>query len=395
MSGADAGALIVGIGAYRSVRPLGPIAVKDATDIRDALVAGEFAPESVRLLVDHDATAAALRYALAELTSRVGPAGRVVIYLSGHGARTHTDEYLLPVDAVADSPESLASTAISGTEFARALRAIPARHVLVILDCCHSGGVGMTSGWSPTEGLSDRYYDVLRNAGGRVILASSRDDEFSYILHGHENSLFTRHLLAGLNGGAVDGDGVVSVFGLFEYLQPLVTVDEPRQHPVFKADLAENFPVSRARARAALAADGFRHDVYVSYVDVEPDASWVWETLLPRLETAGLSVAVSGDVEQPGVARVVGIERGIRQSRRTLVVLSPDYLRDGMAEFENGLAQTLSVQEGSYRLVPAWISDPVDALPTRIGMLTAVHLASKRRYEREFARLIAVLSRPL
>jgi hypothetical protein len=67
--------------------------------------------------------------------------------------------------------------------------------------------------------------------------------------------------------------------------------------------------------------EGFRYDAYVSYVDREPDTTWVWDTLVPRLEEAGLRVAVSGDVEEPGVARVVNVERGIKQAKRTVVVL--------------------------------------------------------------------------
>ena len=76
---------------------------------------------------------------------------------------------------------------------------------------------------------------------------------------------------------------------------------------------------------------------------------------MPRLEEAGLRVAVSGDVEAPGVARVVNVERGIAQAKRTVVVLSAAYLADDMADFENVLGQTMGIQEGSYRLLPVTI----------------------------------------
>jgi hypothetical protein len=140
----------------------------------------------------------------------------------------------------------------------------------------------------------------------------------------------------------------------------------------------------------------FRYDAYISYVDREPDAGWVWNTLVPRLEGAGLKVAVSGDVEEPGVARVVNVERGIRQSKRTVVVLSDAYLADHMAAFENVLAQTMGIQEGAYRLLPIRMA-PIDTqkLPVRLGMLTTLHLTSPSRAERELKRLVAALQDPL
>jgi len=220
------------------------------------------------------------------------------------------------------------------------------------------------------------------------------------VLPGAANSLFTQHLLAGLRGGIASDDGLIRIFDLFEYLQPRVTGDQPNQHPIFKAELEENFPVAlyRGGQKGVVPRDeqGFRYDAYVSYVDREPDAAWVWEALVPRLEGAGLRVAVSGDVEEPGVARVMNIERGIRQSKRTIVVLSPAYLEDNMADFENVLGQTMGVQEGTYRLLPVKIA-PIDEgrLPVRLSMLTTLDLVHARRAEHEFDRLVRALRGPL
>jgi len=107
-------------------------------------------------------------------------------------------------------------------------------------------------------------------------------------------------------------------------------------------------------------------------------------------------VAVSGDVEAPGVARVVNIERGIEQAKRTVVVLSEAYLADNMADFENILAQTMGIQEGAYRLLPIRIV-PIDdsKLPMRLGMLTTLDMIHPRRAEREFERLVEALRGPL
>jgi hypothetical protein len=90
--------------------------------------------------------------------------------------------------------------------------------------------------------------------------------------------------------------------------------------------------------------------VYISYADEEPDADWVWDELVPQLEDAGLKIAVSEDVMEPGVARVVSMERGLKMAKRTLIVLSPNYFGDKMAQFENTMSLTMSIEEGKGRL---------------------------------------------
>ncbi len=401
-------ALVVGIADYQYINKLPP--VKDAQDVAGLLRDPgrcAYAPENVRLLLDGEATLAGVREALAGIAAHTDEESTVFIYWSGHGGRVATgpyaDQYLLPVDTVYRSDESLAQTAVSGAEFTAALQAIAAQKVVVVFDCCHAGGIGRprdaaTPALDP--GPTEAFYDALKAGRGRVIFASSRSTEYSYVLPQAEYGLFTQHLLDGLRGGVPSDDGYIRVFELFEYVQPRVTADHPSQHPVFRADIEENFPValylSGRRGLLPRDEDGFRYDAYVSYADAEPDAGWVWGTLVPRLEAAGLRVAVSGDVEQPGVARVVNIERGIRQAKRTVLVMSDRYLADHMADFENVLGQTMGIQEGTYRLLPVAL-EPIDpsAVPARLSALTTLQLGHPQRGEREFTRLIDALKGPL
>jgi len=405
----NAHALVMGIANYRHINRLPPTVLNDARGIGDVLVAPQhcgYPPDNVQLLLDDEATAARIRAALKTLAESTNAESTAFLYLSSHGGRIETGpyagEYLLPVDAVYTSGESVAQTAISGDEFTRALRAIPARKVLVVFDCCHAGGIGQPKDAAAPElkALPESYYDALKQGRGRVILASSRSTEYSWVLPGAENSLFTQHLLAALRGGTPSEDGLIRIFDLFEYLQPRVTGDRPDQHPIFKAELEENFPVALylggQQGTVPTDEQGFRYDAYVSYVDQEPDATWVWDTLVPRLEDAGLRIAVSGDVEEPGVARVVNVERGIKQAKRTVVVLSETYLADYVADFENVLAQTMGIHEGSYRLLPVKIEAiDEDQLPVRLGMLTTLNLTHPRRAGREFGRLVRALQGPL
>lgn len=405
----NAHALVIGIANYQQINKLPATVLKDAQDIHDLLVDPQhcgYPPDNVRLLLDDQATQAAIRQALAGLAAHSTPDSTVFFYLSSHGGRVesgpHAAEYLLPVDTVYTSGESVAQTAISGAEFTEALRAVPARKVVIVFDCCHSGGIGQPKDAAAPQikALPESYYDALKEGRGRAILASSRSTEYSYVLPGAENSLFTQHLLAGLRGGIPSDDGLIRIFDLFEYLQPRVTGDQSNQHPIFKAELEESFPVALylGGQTGVVAKDdeGFRYDAYVSYVDRVPDSAWVWDTLVPRLEEADLRVAVSGDVEEPGVARVVGVERGIRQAKRTVIVLSQAYLADYVAGFENVLGQTMGIQEGTYRLLPVRFEEFDEGqLPVRLSMLTTLNLTHPRRAERDFGRLVQALQGPL
>jgi TIR domain/CHAT domain len=140
----------------------------------------------------------------------------------------------------------------------------------------------------------------------------------------------------------------------------------------------------------------FLYDAYICYVDRDPDRTWVWDTLVPKLEQADINIAISGEIETPGVAKIVNIEQGIRQAKRTIIVLSDAYLADNMAEFENTLGQTMGIQEGTYRLLPIEAM-PFDRsrLPTRLSMLTTLDLSDPIRIDRGFDRLVRALKQPL
>jgi hypothetical protein len=389
-------ALLVGVAGYPKVPPLPPSVLADAQDFRDALVALGYADMAVEVLLDGEATRAGWAAALAELAT-VPPEATVLVYFSGHGALIGGAQHLLPFDADPADDLTLAATSLAGTAFQAAVDAIPARRVVVVLDCCHAAAEGKALTPVVTTGVAPGFVDGLAT-GGRVVFAACRPDERSWVAPGARNSAFTTRLLEGLRSGVAATDGFVRVFDLFEYVQPLVTRDQPAQHPVFRGTVEESFPIAVRSASPAVTAevDGFDHDAYVSFADVEPDATYVWDSLMPTLQSAGLRVVVSTDVEMPGVARVVSAERGIQRSKRTVLALSPAYLDDRWASFQNTLAQHLGVEEGTWRLLPVKVA-PIedDELPPRIAMLAPLDLTDPRRGSRNLERLIAALRGPL
>ena len=405
----DAYALIIGIANYAAINPLPETVLNDARAVREALIdpqRGGYAPERVKLLLDKAATQAALRQGLQDLAQHATADSTVLIYLSSHGGRLdsgpYKGEYILPVDVDYSSAKRLAATALSSEAMTRALRAIAARKLLVILDCCHSGGIGQPK--DPTGpvlkgGLSDATYVALQAGRGRVIIASSRDDESSWVLGGAKNSLFTTHLLSGLNGGAQNTNGLIRVFDLFDYVQPKVTADQPNQHPIFKGELEDNFPValypkgkaaqpSAPPASTSTASKGEAgYDVFIAYA--EADKKWVKAELLTRLESAGLKVCIFPRDLAVGAVKIDEQERAVRDSRHTLLVLTPAFLANEWTEFTGALAQTLDVAARKRRVIPL-LKESCD-LPTRLGYLVPVDLTDTDEIDNEWRKLITAL----
>jgi hypothetical protein len=73
--------------------------------------------------------------ALNELRGQVKPADSLLIYYSGHGVLHKGRGYWVPADGYLDDPAKW----IPNADINRALRRIPARHVIVVADSCYSG----------------------------------------------------------------------------------------------------------------------------------------------------------------------------------------------------------------------------------------------------------------
>jgi hypothetical protein len=239
-------ALLIGVGADL------PVTVEDATALRNVLVdpnRAAYPLAQVTLLTETAATRQQILAAFDQTIAQVNqnPEATVIIYYSGHGGRLQsTDEYFLVPYGY--DPSQRAATAIAGLEFTEKIEAIRARKLVVLLDCCHAGGVpalkepGETFVKAP---LPPDLLHVLGTGSGRVVVASSREDEFSYT--GNPYSAFTDCLLEALQGkAAVHQDGYARILDILIYLFDQVPqrASGP-QHPYVNKvlDLGDNFPL--------------------------------------------------------------------------------------------------------------------------------------------------------
>jgi ribosomal protein L40E len=251
----EAHALLIGVGDYSHPRFASlPATARDAQALAAILTDPSrcgYQLGNVQAITGDHAFANNIRATLQNLTQTTNSQSTVFIYFSGHGGRALENgnwrTFLCPREA---DPDDLAHTAIPGEEFSALLAAIPAQKMLVILDACHASGSAELKAADGTTvwkaGLPDDYYEALSQGSGRVVIASSKEDQYSYVRKQGDLSLFTWHLREALGGkAAVRGDGLIHVLDVFHYVNEAVQADEPKQVPILKVkDLDLNFPIA-------------------------------------------------------------------------------------------------------------------------------------------------------
>jgi len=156
-----------------------------------------------------------------------------LIYYSGHGWQDTSVSppayYLIPYDM---RPGPIPPRALRAEDFAAAVSALTPRRLLVILDCCHSGGMGVkevkslvagfvpaplpavlfmsgVKGVAPAEGAKG--LGALSLGAGLAVLSSSQGAQPSYIRKDRTMSIFTYHLIEALTGHARPAEGATEV----------------------------------------------------------------------------------------------------------------------------------------------------------------------------------------
>jgi hypothetical protein len=220
-----------------------------------------FAPGDIKVLFDEQATRAGVKAALATwVRDGVGPDDRVLIYFSGHGTRVpdprparagDVDAALVLHDVKltrVNGRPALANV-LFGYEFGEALAAIPSRHILVLVDACHSGtatrtlalgnrrlgeGSGSVKFFNWPGAPTGRTRALRAASGGEnyAAVSAARDDEYAIATaHG---GLFTLGVLDTIDAAARDARRL-SVADLRSATAAYIeqhTDEQSRHHPV-------------------------------------------------------------------------------------------------------------------------------------------------------------------
>lgn len=218
---------VIGINAYQHWKKLSN-AVNDAQGIRDLFVETFGFAEPVSHLFDEAATKSAIVSLVEDqLRAELKPDDALILFFAGHG-HSRVDQvgdreietgFIIPVEAELNQW----GTYLNLHDWLRAISTLPARHILVILDACHSGfGVGQAMQMFRDQ---VRYEQDLQRRISRKIFTSARRDQLALDggpIEGH--SLFTGTLIDGLAWGKSDTDsnGLVTGSELGLYVQQQV-----------------------------------------------------------------------------------------------------------------------------------------------------------------------------
>jgi len=289
-------ALIVGVGADL------PNTVNDAIGLADILndpTRCAYPPAQVHLLTGENARREHILAALDTLSLSTTSQSTLIVYFSGHGyqvtAPTGEFYYLMPFGY---DINRLYQTAISGAEFTERLSALPAQKLLVLLDCCHAGGVGeakapgLQMAKSPLPSEAQR---LLTRGSGRVLIASCQEDETSF--GGKPYSAFTLALIEALCGvGVTTQDGHVHVADLARHTREAVPERTGgRQHPILHFEQADDF-VLAYYAAGDVQPKGLP---FAGEPEIEPEPG-AWHDLDQRGQIVpGPQIGVAGDVREP------------------------------------------------------------------------------------------------
>jgi uncharacterized caspase-like protein len=234
-------ALLIGVNETRVERWALPDVAKDITALTKVLTHPErcgYEPSHVRIIASKDATRQGILDGLEWLQERiqVDSSGNTtaIVYYSGHGwrdASIHPPEfYLIPYDVREARIELCALRAV---DLVRAIGDLRSQRLLVMLDCCHAGGMAekevpaLPPGYVATaiparllmegEGTEGRgehgakSLETLGQGAGRAVLSSSLGKQRSYVRRDRRMSIFTYHLIEALTGHAQPQEGASEV----------------------------------------------------------------------------------------------------------------------------------------------------------------------------------------
>lgn len=233
-------AVVIGIDRYPQKIGSLRYAVADAKAVAQTLKQRGY---EVTELYNERATRRAIESELrTKLPGKVGEQDRVLIFYAGHGQDYKVKGgkalgYLLPADGEKDD---IPATGVSMGTVRELADALPAKHVLFLLDVCFGGIAGTLTRGSPPAVTEAYFKQITRERGRHLITAGAADQEvIESAQWGH--SVFTYFLLKGLNEGLADQDdnGVITAQELYTYLESRVFGEAQQQGHTQTPQMAE------------------------------------------------------------------------------------------------------------------------------------------------------------
>jgi tetratricopeptide (TPR) repeat protein len=135
----------------------------------------------------------------------------------------------------------------------------------------------------------------------------------------------------------------------------------------------------------------YEYDVFLSYSTM--DKVWVRGELLTRLEKSGLKVWIDTKDIRVGKPAIKDLEDALAKCQKTLLVLTPHYLKSDWTTFERYLVQSIDPTNERGRLIP--ILKESCTLPASIGFLNYADFTIPGDGDIAWAQLLTALGKRL
>jgi uncharacterized caspase-like protein len=185
-------ALVIGNDSYQHL-PLLKTAVADARAI-ETILREQYGFDTKLLL---NAGRRDIFVAITYYRHNIDQNDNLLVYYAGHGHfdREADRAYWLPIDARREESANW----ISADDITSNIRAVQARHILIVSDSCYSGTVLRGLGLAATESTErDRFLQKMLTGKSRTLMASGGNEPVSDG-GGDGHSVFARVFLTGLN----------------------------------------------------------------------------------------------------------------------------------------------------------------------------------------------------
>lgn len=158
---------------------------------------------------------------------RAGKDDLVVVYYSGHGKLNQSGQlYLAAYDT---EVSELESSAVAVGRIRDFVEVSQSRQLVIILDCCYSGAIAKIFSKSSVD---DQIKIEANKGRGMYVMTASTGIQTALEKEADQYSVFTKHLIAGIETGEADtnSNGVITIEDLYNYLYPRVC-EESHQEP--------------------------------------------------------------------------------------------------------------------------------------------------------------------
>ncbi len=128
--------------------------------------------------------------------------------------------------------------------------------------------------------------------------------------------------------------------------------------------------------------------VFISYS--HKDKKWVRNWLLPRLEENGIKVIIDYRDFKLGLASIINIEQAVDRADKTLLVLTPNWVKSEWTNFEAILVQSDDLLGLRQRTIPLMLKDCTPL--KRVSFRTYADFRNEDNWQTEITRLISQIT---